>query len=807
MFRVDGSSYGIPAFMKSGASKTRILLASCIAAGAFIAGFLCYKKTGTHPAPEPAPRASAIDTIVFGDDSSEQSHGFKAERSETLRGGLDQPARRLLPGGGFAWQGGSLEWTAKTDPVRENYVTVKLWGSDKGHDAGRLVIFANGLQLGYRHESDYDMLNTCEDEAQAPGRFVYVTLPLPPALTKGKTSVDLKILSLGPIWFYGENFGRYQKDLTQPTRGIYQASTHTTPRFVPAATEKQGKAPEAKPRPSAGPEVIAKTKENVISRLKGMLANKGIPGNHKSRSSDLLVLSEAYQTDWTPAHKDRRAIDRIVRIGDAMAEDFAKDRKFIDADWSGTGALGQAIAMTWPDIRPRLDESIPAGAGMIRRADAWAPLLKYSVDYWRTHRRSYTNQSMIVDAGIYAANRALALIDPGSGIPDERALDFLHQSTGAKPWLGSDTADGGSEAPYGRNYHLITRKGLSRELGYVGSYGETILPFTCDMAAITGDPVLREQARKMQHARLIFRYPAVDADGYRCMKLVSEIDNRTAHYPHPGSAYNAPAVREAWWMETAALLSDDPAIVGAAQQSVEEGQYFNHVQSRLKDADVLGMMRNVGNWEKVRRLPQSDKRLPMTPGQPDFAFADEENGVLAFKQGDTLMFVNLYYRAERAVNRVARIFELTQDITRIATVRTDVEIIGSGETYKRPDWIDRIRNKGINPPGQTIHQAWVGEKMPISKRPDDATSPKYGDWGPFVGKAAFYSLHYGRHLIGMNTTEDRTYTLQVPAGVKQAKDLVSGKTMELGKPIPIPPLTTVILDVGVEAAEQGSRAD
>jgi hypothetical protein len=186
----------------------------------------------------------------------------------------------------------------------------------------------------------------------------------------------------------------------------------------------------------------------------------------------------------------------------------------------------------------------------------------------------------------------------------------------------------------------------------------------------------------------------------------------------------------------------------------------------------------------------------MTPGQPDFAFADEENGVLAFKQGDTLMFVNLYYRAERAVNRVARIFELTPDITRIATVRTDVEIIGSGETYVRPDWIDRIRNKGITPPNQTIHQAWAGEKMPIAKRPDDAKSPKYGDWGPFVGKAAFYSLHYGRHLIGMNTTEDRTYTLHVPAGVKQAKDLVSGKVMDVSKPVQIAPLSTVILDVG-----------
>ena len=52
--------------------------------------------------------------------------------------------------------------------------------------------------------------------------------------------------------------------------------------------------------------------------------------------------------------------------------------------------------------------------------------------------------------------------------------------------------------------------------------------------------------------------------------------------------------------------------------------------------------------------------------------------------------------------------------------------------------------------------------MPVSKRPADAAQPKYGDFGPFVGKAAFYSLRYGDYLIGLNTTEDHTYTLAVP---------------------------------------------
>ena len=748
----------------------------------------------------PADQPTAVmDDISFGDGQSEQSHGLKAEKSESFRGGLDQPARKLLPGGSHPWEGGTLEWNMKVDPNAQNYVTVKLWGSDKGQASGRLVLFANGLEVGYRLESDYDVLNQCDEEPLAPGRFVYVTLPLPPKLTLRKTSLELKIVSLGPIWYYGTTFEQEQKDLTEPTRGIYRAYTHTAPRFAPAASENQGETPSARTRSTPGKEVISESESIVKDRLTRLLASaKTSPRDMRARYAELLLLGEAYNTPWTPAYRNPNAIDQIVRDGDAMAEDFATNPKDVEASssWPGAGPLGRAIMQTWPAIGSRLDVQVKVGSTEIPRRKAWANTLQESVDYWRTHRRAYTNQSMIVDTNIYTANRALQLIDPGRALPEARALHYLYQAAGIEPWLGSDLPGGGSEKPYGERYYLVSGKGLSRELGYVGTYGETILPFTRDMAVLTGDVRLREQLRKIQKARLFFRYPAFDADGYRCMKLAGEIDNRTAHYPLPGSAYNAPAIREAWWMETAALLQDDPAVLGAAQQSVEEGQYFAYIGSRLKDPDTLGMMRNVDEWKKVSQLPQSPMRLPMTPGQPDFAFADEENAVLALKHGGTCLFINFYYRAERAVNRVARVFELTPNITRLATVRPDVEVISSGETYERPDWIDRIRDVGHPPPGEEIHQAWAGEIMPIAKRPDDATSPKYGDWGPFVGKAAFYSLQYGDYLIGMNTTENRSWNLHVPPGYVRAPELISGKEMELTGDVAVPPLSTVVLYLG-----------
>ena len=121
------------------------------------------KCLGDSP-PQDLPDA-AIDLLSFGDADSERGHGLKTERSEAIQGGLSQPARRLLAGGPNSWEGGSLEWKMNVDPQKQNYLTVKLWGSDKGHQNGRLILFAEGLQVGYRHESDHDLLNQLDDDA------------------------------------------------------------------------------------------------------------------------------------------------------------------------------------------------------------------------------------------------------------------------------------------------------------------------------------------------------------------------------------------------------------------------------------------------------------------------------------------------------------------------------------------------------------------------------------------------------------------------------------------------------------------
>jgi hypothetical protein len=753
-----------------------------------------------------------VDTLSIGDSGSEKSHNLRDKGTKRENGGLGEPSLKLLPNSAKAWESLPVEFTLKVDPEKQNYLTARFWGSDKGEDSGRLLVYVDGKQLGYAGAGDYSALNQTEEEAEAPGRFFYETVPLPPDLTKGKTSVQIQVVARGARWVYGGSFDKFQKPFTKESRGLYSFYTHTDGDFIPPASEKQGEVPKASTRPAPGAEVMVQAREYVNHWLTKTLGEPFKPEPKSSYENQLLPLSEAFNVPWTPAYHDPRVIDRIVQIGDLQAEEFAKggDVPSLTLRWVGYGPLGEAIVRTWPEIGKRMDEKITVNGEKTTRREAWSRMLKASVDYWRTHRRSYTNQSMIVDHNIYTANRGLALINPEAALPESRTLHYLYESVGLEPWVGSDTgAEQNGEkdvpmanvhAPYGNNYYEITKKGLSRELGFVAGYGETILRFVHDMAKLTGDEKIREQAKKIAHARLYFRYPALDDEGYRCMKLTSEIDERGEHFPIGGSAYAENfASRENWGITLAALLSDDPKTVGATQQCLEDNQFFTVIASRLKKgADPVGLMRTVDDYDKVKDLPKSAFRLPMSEGQPDFVFSDEENAVIAIKHGDTRLFVNLYFRAENAVNSTARILEITPTTTKIATVRTHVVVEESGKTFTRPDHLMNIRNGGekLNPPGDASHQAWAGEVMPIAKRPADATQPAYGDWGPFLGKASFYWLRYGNYLIGLNTTSDKTFTLPDPGDVAQAKDLVSGKELELKNGVPVPPLTTVVLYLG-----------
>jgi len=762
-----------------------------------------------------AAGAQNVDAITFGDKASEQGHVLTEVRSEVFRGGLGESARRLLPLAPVSFNGGSVTFRLKVDPEQQNYFTVKLWGADKDAARGRLILYIDGLQVGYRHEGDYDVLNQTDEDPIYQGRFLYQTMVLPLSHTHGKSEVEFTIAGLGPMWPYGTSFSQMQKNLTEPTRGIYRAYTHTATRFLPDPSETEGSCPSLKLRGNGGgEELLSRMGGTVNNRLNSLMS-----GSSKVASAEdaMLLLAVAYDTPWAVAYKKDSAVAALVEQGDA----FLQSGKLETGNWVGAGPFGEAIARLGqnPALMKALEKKIdvpsdlpnnlihdpheqvpntgtPGATVKMTRREAWAKVLRASIDVHRfMGRRFYTNQSMLVDFNIYAANRGLMILDPAQALPEKQAMRYVYEAIGLLPWLGNDTADGKSERPYGSDYYLITKKGLSRELGFVGTYGETILKFSRDIAELSGDEKVREQLIKIETARMNFRYPSVDPDGFEAMKVTGEIDNRTAHFPVANGAYAGADVRELWWMEVPAFTKDRVS-VGAAQQSLEDGQYFYRLAQRAKDSDTLGMMRNISNYAMVKALPESSFRLPMSEGQPDTIFADPEDAVIALKHGEQRLFVNFYFRQEYGVSGATRILEVMPDVLRVATVQSQFEVVASGQEWKRPDVIDFERSGGFTPPGPKIHQAFAGEKLPVSKRPEDAREPAYGSWGPFVGKAAFYWLRYGDYLFAINTTADHTYKLPAPEGFKDAKDLVSGKTVAFAGDLTVGPATALVLYLG-----------
>src|SRR5690606_30463329 len=135
--------------------------------------------------------------------------------------------------------------------------------------------------------------------------------------------------------------------------------------------------------------------------------------------------------------------------------------------------------------------------------------------------------------GLYQVSRALQLYFPDripeTGIEPGQlegvARGHVEEGLGLRPWLGRFEADLGTRRSYlGTSYRQVTHAGLTRELGYVGNYGEVHDWLAMMWAAIVrgegapqdGDPwVGRVTAhmRRLSRARLRFRVVEQDEDG------------------------------------------------------------------------------------------------------------------------------------------------------------------------------------------------------------------------------------------------------------------------------------------------------
>lgn len=739
-------------------------------------------------------QTKTVDEIIFGNTLSEKKHAFFEKSSQIIKGGISEPARILLPIEGERVEGGSMTFKMKVDPQSQNYLTVRFWGSDTGNN-NILLLFCEGKQIGYRHLGDYDMLDRSNNQAPCPGSFFYVTTPIPISETQRKKTVELSIRSTGRIWGYGNTLDEYQKKMEEPTRGIYKAYTHTNCYFEPSSNEKQGTkhVQKAPIRPiQQDKDVLEKVKDRVNKEIEEKINKEHL------NQMDIWFLSDAYYTKWTKGYKNDIIFDKVVSSIDHFYDRYEKDSKaIIEDEWATTGPLSIAIYRFEPRIRGILDQKMNHGRA---RRENWSTMLQASVNYAKTHRRSYTNQSMIIDWFLYEVNRALMIVDTPRALPGFQTLKYLYESIGLSPWLGSETSNG-VEKPLGDNYFQLTTKGLTKELGFVGNYGE-IPHWIVRIYEATGqqnisdsrDQLIRDQLLKMLKARSYFRYPSVDNEGNRAMRGEAVIGWRDGgHYPNDIIYGERGVAREATPMMTAATTLD-PEAVAFAQQMVNDNQFSPMILEKLKDSNIRStqmLMRIPDEYELIMKQPKYNVKLPMSEGMPDIVFSDEENGVIAIKNGQEYFYVSLYWRANYAVNFLARIHYITPTMDRVATVFQDVEFTDSGLRYKRPERTNMFFSDARNfyPEVKSAH---TGEELPVAKIPE-GVKYELGWENVYAGKGEFYTLRYGKYLIGMNCTTNKTFELDIP----KANKILNFPTGELivQTSLSIEPLTTIVLIV------------
>ena len=762
--------------------------------------FCLFLGAGKLPAAE---LSGLLDTLVAGEGPAEQAHQLEADHSEVVPGLLGEPARRLLPLEGGGWEGGRIGFQMKVDPVKPTYFTVRLSGSDLSKN--RLILFCEGRQIGYRHLGDVDLLDSPNGAPGFNGRFFYTTNPLPLELTRGKTNLHFEIRSSGDVYGYAGTFDKYQKPFEGATRGIYRLYTHTEGCFVPPPEEKQGDAPKSPPvRGTPGPETLEAVRSRIDKEVHGLLTSK-----NALSQAQLWFLARAYAAKAVPAQDDPLLVKKAVETLDRLYTAFRLDPKVAqaeqsnyNADWFGVGPAAHSVVLLAEPLRAFFDQEIGGAPGVKRRA-GWAEMFAACRDWHREHRRQYTNQSMINDTyGIYLANRGVAVLDPSKALPEAQTRRYLHESAGLVPWLGSEEG-GVPTRPLGDHYLQLTEKGLTKELGFVGYYGE-VLDWMTSMYEATrpapgqpGDAQILAQLVKVAKARAVFRHPALDDEGNRAMRAETIVGWRDqGHYPGDITYQERPTWDASAIASAAATL--DPTLAGYAQQMFADNQFFATVADQLKTGGLrqtAGLLAVPADYERLSKLPPGARDLPMTPGQPDFAWADEEDGVLAVKHGDENLYVSLYWRARYAVNFLARVHYVTPRVDHIAVVRQDEQFEASGQFWSRPDWVNMgFGNGGLRYPGD-LHSALTGEKLPIAKIPEGVKF-RPGDESPYAGRASFYQLRYGPYLIGMNASPDKSYDLVAPEGLASAAapELISGKTLPVSAKVP--PHSTVVFFLG-----------
>jgi hypothetical protein len=782
-----------------------------------------------------AIHAQTLDTLTFGNATSESGHALATAfgavtpasvvtaaggtmpsnpsstlPSQTVTGALGSTGRQLLPRTPNPdVYGGQMTFTMKVDPVQQNYLTVKFWGSDT-YSNEWLILDCNGVEVGTRHGGNTEgEIFWSFDVAWYPGRWIYRTVPLPLSQTQGQTSATLTIRSLGWISYYdtGPYFNSYQKLMSSPSATLYEAVTHTNSYFD-TSTELQGVGPTVQtPLTTPSASMAISTVENGVNAQAKSYLN-ATPSS--LTPDDLEYLAEVYGTSWSTYKGSSAIVTQTVASIDALVTAYAAAPttymgNFSNASWGGYfGPVGDAIGLLWPQINAgsTMSTMVSYGGslGTVSRTTAWSTALRASIDSGRFNRQTITNQSIQGGMNIYLANRGLELVQASNALNESEALRYVNESCGVSPWLGNDQPGGGpvpvyGTAPYGPNWYMMTSKATSKEGGFVGSdYGE-VGGNIYRMAVISGNAALQARSLQIYQARDYFRYTGTDPNNYLIMQGAEPVGVRNDQEMPGHTAYLGKASSDDFLAASQGAGAIGSNLLGYFQQQINQGQLWPEVESTGYAAGLTYETQQPlipDYWTTISTLAQTNVLLPETngAGMPNFAWADEENAVVAAKYGsgatEENFYINMFWHEPLYINGMAKVFDLTPTQARDVEVQVqDEQFTSSGITMLGSPVIDETYEPWDNPQAAT-----AGLPFLEAIRPDLTTLPAQNQDG---GRGDGYTLRWGHWLVGMNSypvSTATTYAMKMPSDFTSGTDLISGRTFS-GQ-ITLQPKTTVV---------------
>lgn len=230
---------------------------------------------------------------------------------------------------------------------------------------------------------------------------------------------------------------------------------------------------------------------------------------------------------------------------------------------------------------------------------------------------------------------------------------------------------------------------------------------------------------------------------------------------------------------------------GYAQQMVGDNALWPALAATFTDKTfrvTYGLLNVIDDVADIAGRPLTGVQLPISAGQPDFAFADPETGVVAVKRGEELFYASLYWRANRGVNNLARVWLGSPSTNRIATVQVETGYVPSGMSWTRPDKVVLIKGDATNR-AYGVSLAEAGETLP-TVRPPDGVKVLPGEDSVFAGRGDTYVLRYGGYFIAINMSETKAFPVIVPK--HEGAELLTGKIMLEGRKMSLQPLSSAI---------------